>query len=68
MEHIPGKVNHTADDFSHGNMQSFFGSNLQALLLPVPIPELLLMLLSTTNPEWTLPIFRRLFNSTINMV
>ena len=25
IEHIPGKVNHTADDLSRGNMQSFFG-------------------------------------------
>ena len=55
IEHIPGKVNHTADDLSRGNLQSFFGSNPQALLLPVPIPELLIELLSITDPEWTLP-------------
>ena len=68
IEHIPGNVNHTADDLSRGNMQSFFVSNPQALLLPVPIPEPLLKLLSTTDPEWTSPVFRRLFSSTINMV
>ena len=68
IEHISGRSNGAADALSRFNMQSFFGSNPQATPLPVPLPEPLLQLLSAASPDWTSPVFRRLFSTTINMV
>ena len=68
IKQIPGKINYAVDDLSHFNMQSFFGSNQQARPLPVPLPEPLPQLLSAANPDLTLPVFRWLFSTTINMV
>ncbi len=68
IEHIAGTQNNTADQLSRYNMQSFFHSNPQASLFPTPLPQELLAIVGTTEPDWTSQAFKQLFSSTIAMV
>ena len=61
IEHIAGAANHTADQLSRYNMQSFFCSNPQVSLLPTPLPAGLLQIVAAGGPDWISPTFRHLF-------
>lgn len=66
--HIAGAQNSTADQLSRNQMMEFFHSNLQVNLLPTPLPEELLEIVSVNGPDWTSPVFRQLFSSIISKV
>ena len=68
IEHIAGAQNKTADQLSRYDMNAFFLSNPQASMLPTPLPEELLRIMSVTGPDWTSQEFSQLFNATCNKV
>jgi len=66
--HIAGTLNVSADHLSRFEMPSYFSLNPQATRQPTPLPQPLIQLLSATGPEWTSPLFRKLFSDTLAMV
>ena len=66
--HIARVNNSTADYLSHGDLHSFFHLHPQAAHQPTPLPQLLLQILAAGGPDWTSPLFRQLFTTTIEMV
>ena len=67
-KHIAGVNNSTADYLSRGNLHSFFHLHPQAAQQPTPLPPPLLQILATGGPDWTSPLFRQLFTTTLEMV
>ena len=65
--HIPGVANSSADHLSRYHMSLFFSSNPQVELVPTPLPPGLLMIISSADMDWTLPDFRKQFNSIISV-
>ena len=61
--HIPGADNVLADAISRGNLSVFFSLLQTADPVPVWIPEALIALLVTVQPDWTSPSWSRLFTS-----
>ena len=68
IEHIAGVHNGVADTLSRDNIQQFFLLHPQADLLPTPIPEELIQIVSVSTPDWTSATFSRLFSTTIGKV
>ena len=65
VEHIAGVNITKADQLSRNQLQSFFSHHPQVSVLPTPIPPALLEIASSPDLEWTSPLFRKLFRSTI---
>ena len=61
--HIPGVLNIVADAISRDNIPLLFSKVPDADRNAVPIPADLVQLLLTHQPDWTLPTWKRLFNS-----
>ena len=68
ITHIAGAHNGTADTLSRDNMQQFFLLHPQADLLPTPIPDELVQIISVSTPDWTSTAFSQLFTTTIGKV
>ena len=66
--HIAGTLNISADHISQFDMPAFFSLNPKANKQPTPLPQPLLQLLSATRPDWTSPVFRKLFTDTLTGV
>ena len=66
--HIAGTLNVSADHLSRFEMSSFFSLNPQATRQSTTLPQPLLQLLAATGPDWTSPLFRKLFNDILAMV
>ena len=66
-KHIAGVTNTTADHLSRGNLRKFFSLHPQASLQPSPLPPPLLQIIAG-GPDWTSPLFRQLYNTTLRMV
>ena len=62
--HISGVTNYTADCISRDNMLLFFSLNSQVQLLPTPLPQPLLDIVSLSGPDWTSLHFIELFITT----
>ena len=67
-KHIAGVNNNTADYLSCGNLHSFFHLHPQAAHQPTPLSPPLLQILAAGGPDWTSPLFRQLFTTTLEMV
>ena len=68
IEHVAGVHNGVADTLSCDNIQQFFLLHPQADLLPTPILEELIQIVSVSTPDWTSATFSRLFSTTIGKV
>ena len=66
--HIAGTLNVSADRLSRFEMSSFFSSNPQATRQSTTLPQPLLQLLAATGPDWTSPLFRKLFSDILAIV
>jgi len=66
--HIPGRDNTLADAISHNHMDVFFQQAPKASTIPSAIPEALLDLLISQQPDWTSPTWSRLFISSSQLV
>jgi len=66
--HIAGVANSTADHLSRGNLHLFLSLQTQASYQPSQLPQPLLQIIAAGGPDWTSPLFRRLFSSTLRMV
>ena len=66
--HIPGVANAMADHLSRNNLLLFFPSNLQAQLLPTPLPPTLLAMLTPPWEDWTASNFRMQFRNILSRV
>ena len=64
-EHIARVSNITADQLSRNYMQSYFSSHPQVSLLPTPLPPSFLQIVSSSELDWTSPLFNTLFRDTI---
>ena len=65
---IAGVHNGVADTLSRDNIQQFFLLHPQVDLLPTPIPEELIVIISVSTPDWTSATFSKLFSTTISKV
>ena len=61
--HIPGVDNVLADAVSRGNHDLFFSCLQTADLVPAVVPDALVALLVSVQPDWTSPSWSRLFTS-----
>ena len=66
-KHIPGVTNTTADHLSRNNLHQFFSLHPQASRHPSPLPLPLLQIVAG-GPDWTSPLFRQLYTTTLRMV
>ena len=65
--HIPGRDNTLADAISRNHMDVFFQQAPQASTIPSAVPEALLDLLISQQPDWTSPTWSRLFISSFQL-
>ena len=66
--HVPGAQNGIADAISRNNLSLFFSLHQGAVLTPNRLPELLVALLVTEQPDWTLTAWSQLFRSCFQRV
>ena len=66
--HIPGKENTEADAISRDNLILFHFQVPRAWPSPTPLPSALLDLLVHQQPDWTSPLWARLFGTCLRQV
>ena len=66
--YIDTHTNHLADDLSRNHLSSFLSKVPDAELNPTPVSPALLDLLLDQQADWTLPAWRRQFNTIFNRV
>ena len=67
-EHIQGRLNVAADSLSRNNLSRFRSQVRSANISPVMVPEELREALISQRPDWTSPLWRDLFTSTLQKV
>ena len=66
--HVPGAQNGIADAISRNNLSLFFSLHQGAVLTATRLPELLVALLVTEQPDWTSTAWSQLFRSCFQLV